>query len=99
MKLRFDKNSIRLRLKKSDIKKLLDQNLVEEKIHFPNGEFSYHLSVSNQVKEISATAKTSSIEVMIPSVALPWTTNEEVGLYHTIHLSNHTLDIAIEKDF
>ena len=100
MKLRFDQNSLRLRVKKSDLEKLRVQNFIEETVHFPNGEFGFHLSISDQVMEVIAAMKPSSIQVSIPSsIALQWISNDEVGIYHTIQFGKHSLDIIIEKDF
>ncbi|MFI5134673.1 MAG: DUF7009 family protein [Chitinophagales bacterium] len=100
MKLRLDKNSIRLRVKKSDLEKLREENFAEEKINFPNEEFGYRLSVSDHAKEISVKATPSFVEVIVPSSnAHAWLNNDAVGIYHTIHFSNRTLDIIIEKDF
>ena len=100
MKLRFDKNSIRLRVKKSDLEKLHEKKVTEEKINFPDGEFVYILSVSHHSKEISAAIKQSSVEVTLPhEVAHEWMNNDEVGIYHTIVFGNNSLEVIIEKDF
>ena len=100
MKLRFDKNSIRLRVKKSDLEILKERHLLEETIHFPNGELSFILSVSEENKEITATLQHSTITVMLPSgIAIPWMQNDEVGIYHTSSFNDNILYIIVEKDF
>jgi len=100
MKLRFDKNSVRFRVKKSDLEKLREQNFAEEKIIFPCGEFVYRLAVKKHFKEISAEAKQSSIEVNLPhDIVHEWMKNDNVGIYHTIYFSDSSLDILVEKDF
>ena len=100
MKLRFDKNSIRLRVKKSDLEKLHQEKFLEEKIYFPDGEFAYRLAIASHLTEISATGTSSCIAVRIPNtIAYEWIGNDEVGVYHTIHFGDRSLDIIIEKDF
>lgn len=101
MKLRFDKNSLRLRLKKSDVKVLQDYHSLQETIIFLNGAFSYRLSLALDATEITTRLKDSLIEVIVPfTLALDWMHNDETGLYHTILLNDqHSLNIIIEKDF
>jgi hypothetical protein len=100
LKLRFDKNSLRLRIKKSDLEKLREQNFVLETVNFPNGAFSFQLLLSDQVKNITALINPFSIQVSVPSsIAIQWINNDVVGIYHTLQFDNHSLDIIIEKDF
>ena len=100
MKLRFDKNSLRLRVKKSDIEKLREKNSIHEVIAFPNGSFVYKLLLSDDLTEMAARIQDQSIEVIIPAeLALAWMNNDETGLYRTALFNNQQLDIIVEKDF
>ena len=101
MKLRLDKNSLRLRVRKSDLEKLQDQNEVAETTHFPLGSFEYRLIISDKEENVSAQIFSQSIEVVVPvKTALQWMNSDETGIYHTINLSdNQSLDVIIEKDF
>lgn len=101
MKLRFDKNSLRLRVKKSDLQLLSEKNSIHETVHFPDSSFDYLLSISDHSNEVTARMKGQSIEVTIPSsLAMSWINNDETGIYQTITFgNNHSLDIIIEKDF
>ncbi|HYV90194.1 MAG TPA: hypothetical protein VE978_00350 [Chitinophagales bacterium] len=101
MKLRFDKNSIRLRVKKSELLELQQKNFVQENISFPNGSFSYKLSISNLATEVETRTQSQSIEVIIPSdMAALWMNDEEVGIYHAITFGNNeSINVIIEKDF
>ncbi|MEP7127607.1 MAG: hypothetical protein ABI729_02015 [Chitinophagales bacterium] len=101
MKLRFDKNSLRLRLKKSDIEKLRSNNSIHENIPFLNGSFEYSLLIEPDQPEVSAHVAGQSIKVVIPSnIAITWINNNEVGIYRTIHIDeNRKLELIIEKDF
>jgi hypothetical protein len=101
MKLRFDKNSLRLRLKKSDIAKLRADSTVEEIISFPGGFFCYRLISSAEETQVTSTAGHNTIEVIVPhSIALSWMDSEEVGIYGSVKADgNNSLSIIIEKDF
>lgn len=101
MKLRFDKNSLRLRVKKSDLEKLEKDQVICEVIKFTQGALEYKLSVSEKASEVSAFIKNTFVEVVIPSViAENWINSNDVGIYHTIKIETDTsLDIIIEKDF
>ena len=101
MKLRLDKNSIRLRVKKSDLEILREKSSVQQTIAFPNHTFHYVLSVSENEKTVMATMNEQTIEVIIPTAeAAAWMSNDETGIYYTLAFgSNQSLDIIIEKDF
>jgi hypothetical protein len=101
MKLRFDKNSLRLRVKKSDLQLLKEKLSIHETVHFPDGALDYVLSISDHSGEVTARLHGQSIEVTIPSnIAMAWINNDETGIYQTIAFgNNHLLDISIEKDF
>lgn len=101
MKLRFDKNSLRLRLKKSDVKILQDHNCVTETVIFPGGSFTFGLLLAADATEINTRLKGQSIEVIVPfKLALSWINSDTTGLYHTIVINHHhPLNIIIEKDF
>ena len=101
MKLRFDKNSLRLRVKKSDIAKLRSESMVEETICFPGATFRYRLILSGEETQITSTVDQHTIEVIVPhSIALSWMDTEEVGIYCTVNAGvNNSLSITIEKDF
>ena len=97
MKLRIRGNSIRLRLTKSEVKKLDEQGLVEEKTDFGNGQvFVYAISASKNVETVEASFGNNRIEICIPqAVAETWANNEEVG----ISVNQGVLKLLIEKDF
>ena len=101
MKLRFDKHSLRLRVKKSDLEMLRKRNSIHETVHFPDGSFDYSLSISDHSTEVTASMQEQSIQVIIPSnIAVDWMDNDETGIYQIITFGgNNSLDIIIEKDF
>jgi len=101
MKLRFDKNSIRLRVKKSDIEILRSGHSIRETVCFPGAAFNYGLLISKDTSGVSARMEWPFIEVTIPEgIATAWINSDETGVYQTIAVGNNqSLDIIIEKDF
>lgn len=100
MKLRFEKNSLRLRLRKSDVAALSQQGFVMESVEMPANVFTYELRISD-VAAPEALFKNNAVVATIPrSIATTWLNTDEVGIYHMIHMDNgHTLELIIEKDF
>jgi len=100
MKLRFEKNSLRYRLRKSEVEQLTHNGFVKDSIAFPATVFSYELHVSD-VPDPVATLVENTLIVNIPlGIATEWINTDEVGINHIMHLSNdQTLEIVIEKDF
>jgi hypothetical protein len=100
MKLRFEKNAIRLRLRKSDLTQLKENGFVKETVEFPGFIFTYQLNIS-----LSDTLNVQFIDhaimINIPSdIAGNWINTTEVGIYQTLQFNNKkTLDVIIEKDF
>ena len=103
MKLRFNGNTIRLRLSRSDVQSVKEGKDVIEKVIFGNGQpdFQYVLKLSHQSTNIEATCQTNEIAVIVPKhVALDWAESSKVGLYRDPSAKQEaTLSITIEKDF
>jgi hypothetical protein len=98
MKLRMEGNSIRLRLKKSDIEKLKKEGIVGETVAFSdNLYFYYKLKTNQHDQEINATFVHSSVQITLPlPIANTWINSEQVGIQFTL---DSGLTILIEKDF
>ena len=102
MKLRFDHQSIRLRVKKSDIEKLSREGFIEETVHFPQGKLFYRLEIGADSTEVTADIRHETIAVQIPQTqANTWMTSEEVGIYASVPSAKTEilLEILVEKDF
>lgn len=101
MKLRFEKNSLRYRLRKSEVEQLTHNGFITETVAFPSATFTFELHVSDDVIDPTAGFNNNSVIVNIPvGIATKWINTEEVGIYHLLHVNeNETLDILIEKDF
>jgi hypothetical protein len=98
MKLRIERNSIRFRVKKSDLEILKKHNLVRESVAFVKGfHFYYELKIDENIKTIEASFSSGTIAVSIPlGIADVWINTEQVGVHWT---SENGFFILIEKDF
>ena len=100
MKLRFEKNSLRLRVRKSDVAALKEQGFISESVVMPGNSLRYELHISD-VPEPGASFKDHTVLAIIPrNMATQWLNTDEVGIYHMIQMDNGSmLEIIIEKDF
>ncbi len=101
MKLRCTENSIRLRLRKSDVDQLAREKKVSIQIGFPAGSFlTYELSIGATSK-LYALFESGLISIQLPEqVAHQWISTDEVSISDELRLPNGAvLYILIEKDF
>ena len=98
MKLRLEGNSIRLRVRKSDINALQKNAIITEALTFPNGDvFQYQLQINNTTLDIDAQLISNILTISLPlSIAADWMQTDAVGLEKTLP---NGLFILIEKDF
>ncbi len=102
MKIRCVENSIRLRVKKSEIANLKETGQISESVSFPNGfRLKYGLTISKEIAEVHASFSNGHIDIMLPhTTAHSWMDSNEVGITQTIGLAEGDhLDLLIEKDF
>ena len=101
MKLRCTENSIRLRLRKSDIAELATEGVITETIAFPcSNDLSFELRVA-KVKKVEAKFANGVIVVNLPQeTGMNWINSNQVGIETEQPLAeNAALYILIEKDF
>ncbi len=101
MKLRCTENSIRLRLRKSDIKKLSENKVLSVSVRFPAGNaLIYEIKIEDSPK-VSAYFNERLVSIIIPpNLASQWINSEQVGISENLELSDvQFLAILIEKDF
>lgn len=96
MKIRIQGNSLRFRLKKSEIEKLaLEKYISEEVVFDANTKFSYSI-IAKDIEEISVFFKDNTISVIIPlSQEKLWTQTDLISIRNNIS----TPIILLEKDF
>ena len=98
MKLRLEGNSIRLRVRKSDINALMKNAAVTETLTFPNNTvFQYKLTIDNTALDIDSQLVSNILTISLPlSIATDWIQTDAVGIEKTLP---NGLFILIEKDF
>ncbi|HTD15422.1 MAG TPA: hypothetical protein VK673_09595 [Chthoniobacterales bacterium] len=104
MKLRLEFNSIRFRLKRSEVEQFARTGRVEEKITFGSGDdktFRYLLESADSVSSPSATLTPHTIIVQVPPEAVTrWASSDQTGIESEQLVDHQTsLRILIEKDF
>ncbi len=100
MKFRIRGDSVRLRLKRSEVDRITAGDSIVEETHFPDSVLTYRLDVSEN-NAISASFDNGSIAITVPkSKALGWASTDEVSLHAEQKLpGTGSLSLLIEKDF
>ncbi len=101
MKIRFVSDSIRFRVRKSDLQKLQEVGQCQELVHFPGGNaliFSLGLWEGDTAK---VDLQGDEIRALLPHTqAKAWINSSQVGLaYHLPVGEEKELHFLIEKDF
>ena len=104
MKLRIKGNSLRLRVSRSELARLLDGERVEETIHFaraPEASLTYALESSVQVAPVKVQYEPRVVKVILSqSQACIWGAEDKVGVYSTLDIgAAGSLEVIVEKDF
>lgn len=104
MKLRINGNSLRLRLLRSEVVRLLGGDCLEETIHFTTeaaARFTYALQLQPALKMPAIQYAENRVTVLIPpDVANAWGSSDQVGIAEEISLGEFgSLALLIEKDF
>ena len=104
MKLRFQSNSIRLRLKRSEVEQFARTGRVEEKIVFGEGAadiFHYVLETSASVTSPQSRLRENGVLIQIPPhIVARWASGNEVGIEGIQPVGKEeNLRVLIEKDF
>jgi hypothetical protein len=104
MKLRLQFNSIRLRLKRSEVEQFVRTGRLEEKIVFGDAAgdtLHYVLEASDLMSSPRAGFKAGRIHVQVPTeMVLRWSSGSDIGMESDQPAGDKTqLRILIEKDF
>jgi hypothetical protein len=104
MKLRLQSNTLRLRLKQSEVARFAKIGRVEEEIILGSGtgqRFSYVLEISPVIRSPEASLKGNSVHVVVPAEAAAWwAASDEVAMEGSQPVGDgRELVILIEKDF
>ena len=104
MKLRIKGDSLRLRISRSEVERLLAGDCLEDTIHFapePNAMFTYALREEPSVTRPTVQYAGNKVTILIPpEQANGWGVTDQVGIAEDISLGDiGTLALLIEKDF
>jgi hypothetical protein len=104
MKLRIKGNSLRLRVSRSEVARLLSGDCLEDTIHFapePSAKFTYALQQEPSVSRPIVRYARNKVTILIPAIqANEWGFTDQVGISEDISLGDvGTLALLIEKDF
>ena len=104
MKLRIKGNTLRVRVSRLEVARLLAGDCLEETIHFtpePVAKLTYALQQVQSLSRPTVQYKENSVVILIPAdQASAWGTTDQVGIAEDIGLGNlGSLAILIEKDF
>ena len=99
MKLRVHRNSLRLRLNRSDVEQLRKAGICAEVLRFgPDSQFTYTLETSADVTTLRAQYRQNCIRVLIPlDTVQQWADSDQISLSQSASDSGPSL--LIEKDF
>ena len=100
MKIRIEDNSVRLRLRKSEVSKLAGEGSLSATTVFPEQLFEYGLLADPGISDMEASFAQGKITVRLP---LPWIQSwpdsPEVGFETSFKVGADSLHILVEKDF
>jgi len=104
MKLRIKGNSLRLRMSRSEVARVLAGESLEETIHFTpeaGASFTYALVPESSVRMPTVQYAENRLTILIPAdQANVWAATDQVGIIEDISLGGcGSLTILIEKDF
>src|SRR5258708_38473458 len=104
MKLRIKGNSMRLRVSRSEVARLLNGERVEETIHFaPQREAKLTYALEQELSVFAPTVRYAEgdVTVLIPAgQAVTWCLTDQIRIVESISLGTlGSLELVIEKDF
>jgi hypothetical protein len=100
MKIRIEDNSVRLRLRRSEVDTLAETGELWASTDFPEGTFSYGLKAQAGLKDLRAALQDRALVVYIPEKwSATWLASPRVGFDTKMELNNNTLHLLVEKDF
>jgi len=104
MKLRIKGNTLRVRVSRSEVARLLAADLLEETIYFtpePTAKLTYALQQDQSLSRPAVQYAQNRLTILIPTHhVISWGTSDQVGIAEEIGLGNlGSLGLLIEKDF
>ncbi len=100
MKIRIEDNSVRYRLRRSEVDTLAEKGSLWATVNFPEGPFTYGLQALEGLADLQAVYKDGSIIIQIPKQWVKtWPGSPQIGFETDLKRNGVTLHLLIEKDF
>ena len=95
MKLRVHGNSVRLRLRRSEVERFGKEGQLEESLQIGAGRLGYRL-LRSAVTAVEADFEFGVLRIEVPAAeADAWVNGDEVGIY----VQTPTVEVLLEKEF
>jgi hypothetical protein len=99
MKLRFRKNSLRLRVNRKEVELLASGAALEERISFPGDTILKYVLEASATRTPEAVYQDGWIRVSTPlQQVTDWASGTDIGIYFELPANGSPLKVAIEKD-
>ena len=100
MKLRIHKDSLRLRLNRSDVEQFQETGMCTESLRFgSDSQLIYTLGISSQLKVMQAQYRQDCIRILLPiEVARRWAASDQISLSLNPRDGSGPA-LLVEKDF
>ena len=103
MKLRIKGNSLRLRLGRSEVNRLLENGRIEDTIHFapaPDAKLTYALEIGDSLGPVAVRYRPQEVAVVVSlATAKHWAATDEITIAGESGIGNGMLAVVVEKDF
>jgi hypothetical protein len=101
MKLRIKGNSLRLRISRTEMARLLQVGRIEQTVYFArDAKLTYALEHAASAQTISVRYRPQEVTVLLStSEARQWAEGEQVGIYGSADTGHGPLALLVEKDF
>ena len=103
MKLRIKGNSLRLRVSRSELTRLMQIGRIEETIRFApekDATLTYALEQSVGYEAMTVRWRPQEVAVLLPQEEpRGWSEGDQVGLYRDCRAGDEILALLVEKDF
>lgn len=99
MKLRFRKNSLRLRVNQREVESLAAGEALEEQVYFPGDACISYVLETVLTGPPRASFRQGVIRVSAPRKEIQnWAQGDAIGLYFDLPANGAALKVAVEKD-
>jgi hypothetical protein len=99
VKLRFRKNSLRLRVNRREAADLASGSPLEERVYFPGDTCIRYVLEASAQSSPRASFADATIRVSAPQhLVRDWAANDTIGIYFDLPVNGSELRVAIEKD-